>query len=412
MIKKFLSNKPALLLWGARSFSRFGDALEMLAMLYLVYDLTGSGLAMGSLMLFSVLPNAIISPLAGVISDKYNKNKIMFLSEMVRVICILLIPLLMLTHSIQLWHIYLISVIVSIAESFFEPTAGITFFLVIGKEDMPLYNSAVTISNHILRVLGYSLSGIFIATIGKEIIFIIDAITFLASAIVSLIIKIPKLENTRAKEKTNFKEDLFSGFKYVFSNKTIISIMFVILIVNFLGTPLDTYIPILLDRILKVSKVWSGYFATAAIIGAILGNILYPILNKTSFKLQHLYFYGLILLGISMGLAGFILTPIYYLVLFFIFGAIGSLISVWSFTEIQLLVDTIFLGRVSSILTMLSLVAAPLAGVVFGGLADMVYIPSIFIALTLPWLIIGVFSYFSIRLPAASSPKAIEDCVE
>lgn len=397
-MKKILKNKAAVLLWGARSCSRFGDALEMLALLYLVYDLTGSGLAMGSLMLFSVLPNAIVSPLAGVIADRYNKNKIMFFAEMTRTLCIILIPVLMFTKIIHLWHIYAISVVVSIAESFFEPTAGTTFVLVVGKEDMPIYNSIVTISNHIMRVLGYSLSGILIAaSAGKEIIFTIDAVTFLASAVVSLIVKIPKLENDDSKEDTSFKNELLSGFRYVFGNKIIMSIMLVILLTQFLGTPLDTYIPIIIDRILKVATAWSGYFATAAIIGAILGNILYPILNKTSMKLYHLYLYGIASLGVSISLGGVILSPVYYAFMFFMSGLIGSLISVWSFTEIQILVDTNYLGRVFSLLTMIALISAPLAGVVFGGLADIVYIPLIFKYISLLWFSISVFSFFYIR---------------
>lgn len=402
-MKKILKNKGAVLLWGARSFSRFGDALEMLALLYLVYDLTGSGLAMGSLMLFSVLPNAIVSPFAGVIADKYNKNKIMFLSEMARTLCILLIPVLMLTNTIRLWHVYVISVVVSIAESFFEPTANTTFVLVVGKEDMPVYNSVVTISNHIMRVLGYSLSGILIANAGKEIIFAIDAVTFFASAVIALIVKIPKAENTVSKEGSSFRSELVSGFKYVLGNRLIISVMFVILLIQFLGTPLDTYIPLIIERILKASTAWSGYFATATIIGAIMGNILYPILKKTSMRIHHLYLYGIALLGLSIGISGFILTPVYYTFMYFIVGVTGSLIGVWSFTEVQLLVETSYLGRVSSILTMITLISAPLAGVVFGGLADIVYIPVIFKWIALLWFFISVFSFFYLRKAAKSS---------
>lgn len=394
---KLFKNKDALLLWGARSFSRFGDALEMLALLYLVYDLTGSGLAMGSLMLFSVLPNAVVSPFAGVIADRYNKKRIMFLAELIRAACIILIPILMFTKTIQLWHIYLISVVVSIAESFFEPTAGITFLLVIGKKDMPVYNSVVTISNHIMRILGYSLSGIMMATVGKELIFIIDSITFLASAVVSMIVKIPIIEKMNTEKQSDFKSELLSGFKYVLSNKIIMSIIFVILLIQFLGTPLDTYIPLIIDKILNISKTWSGYFATSTIIGAILGNILYPILNKTSMKLHHLYLYGIALLGLSIGFSGYLLYPVYYAFMFFMVGTIGSLISVWSFTEIQLLVDISYLGRVFSILTMISLISAPLAGVVFGGLADIVYIPLILKFVAILWLVISIYAFFSVK---------------
>ncbi len=396
-MKKLLKNKYALMLWGSRSFSRFGDALETLALMYLVYDLTGSGLAMGSMLVFSVLPNVIVSPFAGVIADRYNKNKIMFFTELVRTICILIIPLLMITKTIALWHIYAISVVVSIAESFFEPTAGTTFVLVVGKEDMPVYNSAITISNHVLRILGYSLSGIIMFSMGKEILFIIDAVTFFASAIVSLIVKIPKVESSQIEENHNFKEQLLSGFKYVLHNKIILTIFFVIIMIQFLGTPLETYIPIVIDRILKVTTNWSGYFYTASIAGAIIGNILYPILKKTSLKLENLYLISISILGLTIGVGAFLLNPFYYSFMYFVVGVVGSTLGTWSFTEVQILTDTAYLGRVSSIATMIMLISTPLAGVVFGGLADIITIPVIYKYVAVLWFVIAVISYISTK---------------
>lgn len=396
-IKRFIKDRNILLLWSTRAFSRFGDALEMLALLYLVYDLTGSGFAMGSLMLFSVLPNAIISPFAGVVADRYNKNKIMFISEIVRTLCIMLIPVLMITKSISLWHIYAISVIVSIAESFFEPTAGTTVVLAVGKEDMPLFNSVGTITNHIMRILGYSLSGVLIATVGKEIIFFIDSITFFASAMAALFIKISIKENSSYKESSNFMKDLTEGFRYVFTNKIIITILFVILMIQFLSTPLDTYIPLIIDKVLKVKTVWAGYIATAMVAGAILGNLLYPILNKTRIKLHNIYLFGILILGLFIGASGYIINPIYYTAMFFISGVVCSLVGVWSFTEVQIRVDTNYLGRVGSLITMIMLIAQPLSGMVFGGVADTIYIPTIFKYLSVAWIIVAIVAYASIK---------------
>lgn len=71
--------------------------------------------------------------------------------------------------------------------------------------------------------------------------------------------------------------------------------------------------------------------------------------------------------------------------MYFIVGLLGSPISVWSFSEIQMLIDISYLGRVGSIITMICLISSPLSGVLFGGLADKVYIPTIFRSLAI-WL--------------------------
>lgn len=409
---KLLKNKNILMLWGSRAFSRFGDALETLALLYLVYDLTGSGLAMGSLMLFSTLPNAIVSPFAGVIADKYNKKKIMFWAEMSRTLCILLIPILMYTKLITLWHIYVLSILISIAESFFEPTAGITFVLVVGKDDIPLFNSLGTTTNHIMRIVGYSLSGILMTTIGKEPIFIIDALTFLVSAIISLIVIIPNINKTEEKQSKKFSYEFKNGFSYILKNKIIVVILFIILLMEFLMTPLQTYIPLIIDKILKISNIWSGYFSTALIVGAILGNIIYPLLLKTKFKLHHLYLTSLLILGTILVLSSFIINPFYYLFMYFIVGLLSSLISVWSFTEIQMLVDINYLGRVGSIITMICLMSSPLSGVLFGGLADKIYIPTIFRSLAYGCLILSFISYILSKATYKSYPTTQSLCEE
>ena len=171
-------NKNALLLWSSRSLSRFGDALESLALMYLVYDLTGSALKMGTVMLFSFIPNIILSPFAGVIADKYNKKRIMFFAEIIRTLVILFIPVLMWLNSINIWHIYTIAFIVSIAESFYEPAFGVTALYAIKKELLPALNSIVTTTNSLVKGLGYVLAGILISLAGKEILFVIDSGTF------------------------------------------------------------------------------------------------------------------------------------------------------------------------------------------------------------------------------------------
>jgi len=125
-----------MILWISRALSRFGDAIESLALMYLVYELTGSGLAMGTVMLFSGIPNIVIGPIAGVIVDRYNKKAIMFICELVRAVALILIPVFMYFNIISLWHIYILASVASIAESFYEPCYGVASIQITPKEDL------------------------------------------------------------------------------------------------------------------------------------------------------------------------------------------------------------------------------------------------------------------------------------
>lgn len=396
-MKKLLQNRNIVYLWWARTFSRFGDALESLALMYLVYDLTGSGLAMGTTMLFSILPNVLISPFAGVVVDRYNKNRIMFISEMVRTLVILIIPALMLMGKIQVWHIYTISVVVSIAESFFEPCNGATFKLVVGNEDLPLVNSVVTTSNNIARIIGYSLSGIIIAFYGKEIIFAFDAFTFFMSALASLAIRIPDTVKQKIESYSEFFDEIANGFKYILSQKLIIVILLVIIIVQFIGAPIGLFVPLIIENVLRIGTAWAGTLLTINIVGTIIGNLIFPIVNKTSLKLSHFYFYSLILIGLFIGFAGFFSSIVTYSALFFVVGVLGSILGISSFTKIQQLVSNDFIGRVFAFSNIALLVANPLSSTIFGALADYVYIPTIFKYLSIICVVAGVTSYLMVN---------------
>ncbi|HBB29255.1 MAG TPA: hypothetical protein DC000_08420, partial [Clostridiales bacterium] len=91
-MKSLIKNRNAIFLWISRTVSKFGDSFESLALMYLVYDVTGSALAMSTVMIFSMIPNLLVSPFAGALVDRFNKKTILFISEIVRTITIFMIP--------------------------------------------------------------------------------------------------------------------------------------------------------------------------------------------------------------------------------------------------------------------------------------------------------------------------------
>ncbi len=282
----------------SRALSRFGDAIESLALMYLVYELTWFGLAMGTVMLFSGIPNIVIGPIAGVIVDRYNKKAIMFICELVRAVALILIPVFMYFNIISLWHIYILASVASIAESFYEPCYGVASIQITPKEDLPLVNSLTTTTNSIMRSIGYALAGVIMVALNKEILFIIDAVTFFISAIAALIISLPKVEN---KNITNPKEILFDlryAGKYIASNKHITIMLIVIFIINCGIIPLTSFLPIFSDVHLSLGEAWSGYFMTTFSIGTILGAVIYPMLVKKNLKLRSAYLYSFTIMGI------------------------------------------------------------------------------------------------------------------
>ncbi|GEM_PF-405529 len=393
---KLLKNRNALIFVLSRILSRFGDSLESLALMYLVYDLTGSAVAMGTVMLFSMIPNFLISPIAGVIADRYSKKRIMFIAEMVRAGAIILIPVLMFSGTIQLWHIYSMAVLVSVAESFFEPCANIVFVSIVDKEELHLVNSVSTVLGRIAGILGYSLAGLLIVFVNKEVLFIFDSITFLLSGVAVLIIKLPKSQEKKIGKALEIISDFKEGVKYIFTTKLIPILFLGILILSALLVPLERFVPVAVDQIFSLSPTWAGIFMTTLTIGSIVGGILYPILVKKNIKLKNAYLYNLVLLGVVILISCYIKSQYILFIMFFSVGAISSIIGSWSFTEIQKSCDERYLGRVGSVATMVMLAAAPLASFLSGVLIEAFSLINVWKLAGLLFIVVGLFMYIKI----------------
>lgn len=392
-MRELLKNKNAVMVWFSRTFSRFGDAFESLALMYLIYELTGSALAMGTIMFFSVIPNIVVTPFAGVFGDRYDKKKIMIVAEMVRTITIAMIPTLHAFGVLKLWHIYVITVVVSIEESFFEPCAQVVIKLVVTKEQLPLYNSAITTSNQIARMIGYTLSGIIMGILSKDILFIIDAITFLCSAITIFYVSFPQRETRKLQKKLEIFTDMYDVARYLLDTKAIIAVIVAILIDGILIIPISEFLPLALGDILHVDDSWAGFYLTVISIGTLIGSIVFPILIKAKFKLKHVVLLGQALVGtfiVIVALKGNLVTGV---IVYLALGATTSLITMWCSTEMQNLCEVEFMARTSAVFSMALTIADPLAATISGWLIDLVNIRNIFYCVRILFILTGLMLY-------------------
>lgn len=394
---ELLRNKNAVILWISRAVSRFGDAFETLALMYLVYDLTGSGIAMGTVMICNVLPNVIISPIAGVIIDRHNKKKIMIYAEILRAAAILTIPVLMYLNVIAFWHVCVIAVAVSIGESFFEPSYGIACKLLVKYENLIKLNSLSTTTNTIMRIIGYSTSTIIMMVVGKETLFIFDSFTFLFSGAAVLFLTLPKEDKKEKGSIDVIIKEFKEGAIYFFSKKIILILMLAIFIIQALSVPITSFIPILVEKVLKVDPSLAGTFLTISSIGSILGMVLLQFILKTKIKLSQIIGLTFLIMG------GFSILPVYFgseitgLALFFTMGLIGPIVSIVSFTRIQQSCDVEYLGRVGAFMNMSFLGSIPLVAGLTGWAIEVTGLGQVIMISAVLYIVTGIYIYFRIK---------------
>lgn len=379
MIKKFnlINNKDFLFLWLGHSISIFGDSVYSIAVMWYVMLVTGSTVQMGISLIFSQVPIVLLSPIAGVIADRFNRKKILIICDIISGILIGVVFILSLSGLLKIWIIYAISFLIASIGAFFSPSINAVIPSIVKKEDLPVANSMNQLTRFSCGIVGPALAGILIAVTGVKILFIINSVSFIISSIFEIFINVPPV--SKDKEKTNnnliksFIEDLKEGFIYCVNTKVIFFFMIVAgIIVNFLTAPLDIYIPIYSSKILKSNSSAYGLLIAIIAVGGIASSLISPIITK---KIKHYYLLTIGVAGegifmISFALSKNLITAaISLLLLGCSFGITNSSLSI----IMQTLIPNEIMGRVSSVFGMIAGATVPL-GYFIGGIISKMYV--------------------------------------
>lgn len=216
------------LLWFAQLVSTAGSALTSLAAGIYVYRLTQSTLNVSLMLMATVLPSLLVGLVAGVFVDRFDRKKIMIFSDLIRAVLVFLIPFLV--QGSLVW-LYVIVILASSVQQFFDPAQESLLPEVATDEELAAANSLMAISSFGSTAIGFAASGI-LAAIDIRWCFYIDAISFLFSAACVYFVKV---KTTAPEEETTVSvvlRNLGSGLKFLFGTSILRSVFFVTLIIS------------------------------------------------------------------------------------------------------------------------------------------------------------------------------------
>lgn len=167
------------LFWLSGSVSQLGSAMTSYALIIWAYQQTKSAMTV-SLMSFSMyLPYICISIFAGAFIDRHSKKKIMLITDFMAAICTFVIFLLIVTNQFQIWHIYIVNMVIGFANSFQSPAQSVAVGIMIPKEEYARASGMNSFSNNLLTVATPMLAASLISVVGLKGILLIDVVTFL-----------------------------------------------------------------------------------------------------------------------------------------------------------------------------------------------------------------------------------------
>ena len=271
-ITRALRHRNYRLFFGGQSISLIGTWITRIATSWLVYRLTGSELLLGLVAFCSQIPLLILAPIAGVLVDRWDRHRILVITQILSALQSAALAVLAFTHVITVAEVIVLQLVQGVINSFDTPARqAFVVEMVADREDLP---NAIALNSSMInasRIIGPSIGGLLIATVGEGWCFGVDAISYIAVIISLLMMRLTLAP--RAHVDTHMLDELRTGWRYVAGFAPVRALLLIIALVGVMGMPYATLMPVIASKVLHGGPHTLGILMTASGIGALMGTI-------------------------------------------------------------------------------------------------------------------------------------------
>jgi MFS family permease len=369
-----LAERNFRLLWIGQGVSSIGDSLVIIALAFATLSVAHSASALGLVLAVATVARVIALPIGGVWSDRLPRQLVMLSSDAVRAAVQVIVGALLITGRAQLWSLVIGAIVYSLADGFFMPASGALVPQTVSVERLQQANALMGLSRSITQVGGPAVAGVLVAVIGPGWVFVIDAGTFVVSAISLSLMRVPPITG---KAQANFWTELADGLRAVTSRRWYLLNLGAHALWNFAIAAFFVLGPIVAKNKLGGPTAW-GLIGASMGVGAILGGLTaLRVMPRRPLVVANL---ALILTAPQL-LALAVPLPTAAIMGFCVVGWAGLtfLNEVW-FATVPQLIPADVLARANSFDWLLSIIAMPIGFAVSGPVADRIGIPTTLVA--------------------------------
>ncbi|HET7024620.1 MAG TPA: MFS transporter, partial [Gemmatimonadales bacterium] len=368
-----LRHRNYRLFFGGQGTSLAGTWITRIATSWLVYRLTGSALLLGVVGFAGQIPTLVLAPFAGVLVDRWDKHRILVITQVLSMLQSLALAVLAIPHLITVTDIVVLQLFQGVINAFDTPARQ--SFLVQMIEDRSDLPNAIALNSTMVnasRIIGPSIAGVLIALVGEGWCFMLDAVSYIA---VIWSLKAMRLVRVaRMPADTSLLEEMREGFAYVSRFRPARALLLLIALVATMGMPYTILMPAIAKSVLHGGPHTFGLLMAASGVGALCGA-LYLASRHSIIGLWRViamaataFGVGLIAFSLSRALAlSLLILPVV--------GA-GMMVSLASCnTLLQTMVEERLRGRVMAFFAMSFLGTAPIGSLIGGVVADRIGAP-------------------------------------
>jgi MFS family permease len=369
-----LGHRNYRLFFSGQSVSLVGTWMTRIATSWLVYRLTGSELLLGVVGFAGQIPSFLLAPFAGVLVDRWNRHRLLVVTQVLAMLQSLALAILALTGVINIRHLIWLSVLQGVINAFDMPARqAFVVEMVERREDLP---NAIALNSSMVnaaRLIGPSAGGVIIAAVGEGWCFMIDAVSYLAVIASLLAMHVAPRALGRAKG-ANMLRQLREGWTYAARFAPIRDVLILLALVSLVGMPYTVLMPVFANQVLRGGPNTLGLLMAASGVGALSGAVF---LASRKSVLGLGKYIPLTAAAFGAGLISFSFSRSLWLsMLLMVVTGLGFMVQMAaSNTVLQTIVDEDKRGRVMSFYTMAFMGTAPFGSLLAGSVAERIGAP-------------------------------------
>lgn len=376
-----LRERDFRLVFAGESISLLGDQFHFVALAWLTLQLTGSGLALGTVLTVAAVPRVVFMLLGGALSDRMSPRTLMLTSNAIRAVVVAIVAALVLTGNAQLWQLYILAGIFGIVDAFFYPALNTIVPMLVSESLLSPANALIQGTQQLAGLIGPALAGIVIAAVQTGPAFAIDAASFAVAAGALVLVRggrrLPAVESASGE---NLLATIGSGVAYAWRDPPVRALILLTAAFNFAFTgPIAVGLPYLADVRFGGGSIAFGVMLSVFGAGALLGAVL-------AGSLRHVPQLGAVvmglafILGVEQALLGIVPNLPLALPIGVTMGVGVGFLNVRVISWLQARTPDAMRGRVMSLLMLGSQGLGPFSLVLAGLLIDFGAVPIMFAA--------------------------------
>ncbi|MFT9850532.1 MFS transporter [Aneurinibacillus sp. REN35] len=360
-------------------FSLVSSAAVQFSIIWWLTDTTGSPFVLTLAGLAGFLPQALVGPFAGTLTDRYSRKTIMICADMAVALGSLLLFISMYISDPSIAFVILVLLVRSLATAFHMPAMQASVPLLAPEEHLTKVAGWSQMVSSISNIAGPAVGMALLAVSSLEWVLLLDVLGAVIASSVLLFIRIPRVPGIEEKAYTSFIADMKEGYHAIMKHPVLLKLTIIMTVVAVLYIPLSTYFPLMTRNYFEKGVVEAGIVESVFAIGLVVGGLVLGVLGDRFDKINTMAV-GIMLMGVALFLSGLLSPSLFYVfvVCSGLVGISGPLFSAPFYAYIQTEIEIHLLGRVFSFVTSLSLLATPIGYALAGVVIELTSVATLF----------------------------------